>query len=259
MKSQNRTIALMVLALGVWLVFGCNISSLPFFPTATPTATHTPTVTPTATPTLTPTATWTPTPTNTYTPTPSNTPTRTSTPTPSSIAGFKKYETSRIELWLPESFVGGDISKDLNTIVNRLKAMGPDFERMATIIQQNPSAFVMYAIDSQVGKSGFLTNVNVGTEQTLSAVTIDIYLDAVTKQLPAQYQIVERKTMTLNSYPAGRIVTEVSVQGMRIKQLLYAIKDGNTFWVITYSTSADEYATRLPVFEQSASTFRIKP
>ncbi len=172
---------------------------------------------------------------------------------------MKKFETAKIELWLPDTFVGGDISKDLDLILSRMRAGGPDSARVAQFIEQNPSMFAMYAIDSKVGDIGSITNVNVTMEQTLSAITLDIYLDAVTKQLPSGFQVLDRKVVTLERYQAGRVVVETASQGRRVKQLVYVFKDGGTFWIATYTTSADEFDQRLPSFEQSIRTFRIKP
>ena len=50
---------------------------------------------------------------------------------------------------------------------------------------------------------------------------------------------------------------EFSITGTNGKELMYAIKNGNTFWVITYGTGADEFDQRLPEFEKSALTFKV--
>lgn len=96
---------------------------------------------------------------------------------------------------------------------------------------------------------------NVTKERVLSAMTIDTYLDAAVSQLPNQWHVVEQEIVSLNRYEAGRLVIEVTYAGVSAKQLIYIIKDNNTIWSITFSTSADEYDLRLPAFEQSIRTF----
>jgi hypothetical protein len=172
------------------------------------------------------------------------------------IPGWEKFEGDDVELWLPESFNGGDLSNDLDVVVENLRRLGPDFEAMADMIEQNPSAFVIWAFDSKVGYSGFLTNVNITTERMLSAVSIETYLDAVTNQLPPQFQVVEREPVSLERYEAARLFVEFSISGVRGKEILYLIKDGKTMWGITFATGADEFNQRLPIFEQSILTFR---
>lgn len=179
-----------------------------------------------------------------------------SQPTMTPIPGWEKFEGDDVELWLPESFNGGDLSNDLDVVVENLRRLGPDFEAMADMIEQNPSAFVIWAFDSKVGYSGFLTNVNITTERMLSAVSIETYLDAVTNQLPPQFQVVEREPVSLERYEAARLFVEFSISGVRGKEILYLIKDGKTMWGITFATGADEFNQRLPIFEQSILTFR---
>lgn len=179
-----------------------------------------------------------------------------SQPTMTPIPGWEKFEGDDVELWLPESFDGGDLSSDLDVIVENLRRLGSDFEDMAEMIEQNPSAFVLWAFDSKVGYSGFLTNVNITKERSLSAVSIETYLDAVINQLPSQFHIVERATFSLETYEAARIIVEFSISGVRGKEALYLIKDGKTMWGITFATGADEFSQRLPIFEQSILTFR---
>ncbi len=179
-------------------------------------------------------------------------------PPSTAIPGWTKFEGRDIELWLPDSYVGGNISEDSEVIVANLRQLGPDFEQTAQLIEQNPDMFVILAVDSEVGPSGFLTNVNVTTEKVLSAISIDTYLDAAEKQFPPQFQIVERDKVSVGEYEAGRLVVEFDLSGIFGKELLYVIKDGTTMWIITYATAMEEYKDRLPEFEQSANTFQVK-
>ncbi|RPI30905.1 MAG: hypothetical protein EHM70_12765 [Chloroflexota bacterium] len=184
-------------------------------------------------------------------------PTAPSEPTKTPIPGWEKFEGGNVELWLPESYEGGNLEEDIDVVVEKLKSLGPDFEQMAEMIEQNSTAFVIWAFDSEIGDSGGLTSVAVTTEKVLSVMTIDTYLDSAIKQLPATFQVVERDIVSIEGYPAGRLVFGFSVSGVAVKEVLYTVKDGNTMWVITCGTTAEEYDQRLPVFEQSVLTFAI--
>lgn len=48
----------------------------------------------------------------------------------------------------------------------------------------------------------------------------------------------------------------VGVHGMG---LLYAVKDGRAVWVPTFASGADEFAGRLPAFEQAVESLRLDP
>ena len=162
-------------------------------------------------------------------------------------------------MWLPDTWVGGDVSKDLGVIIKRLRDLGPNFEGTAQMLEQNRSAFLFWAFDSKIGDSGFLTNVNVVTEQVPSTVSIDTYLDAAIKQLPSGFRAIERGLASIGGYEAGRIVLEASISGRQIKEVLYVIKRESTVWVVTYATSAEEFDKRLPAFEGSIRTFAARP
>ena len=222
---------------------GPGVAQIPATATPQPTVTLPPTDTPTPEPTATPTP----------------EPTATLPPTPTPIPGWEKFEGRGMELWLPESYEGGNLEEDLEVIVSNLRLLGPEFEQMAQIIEQNPSLYAMWAFDSEVGSSGFLVNVNVITERVLSAITVDTYLDAALKQLPPQLRVLERDVLSLGDYPAGRIVVEFDMGAAVAKEVQYAIKDGGTMWIITYAAPEDEFEEYLPVFEQSVLTFRVEP
>lgn len=176
---------------------------------------------------------------------------------PTSIPGWEKFEANGVELWLPESYDGGNLKEDLQTVVEKIKSLGPEYENMANVIEQNPDMFAIWAFDSNIGASGSLTSTAITFEKVMSVVTIDTYLDAASSQLPASFVVTDRQIVKLNGYDAGRLMIEFSITGTNGKELMYAIKNGNTFWVITYGTGADEFDQRLPEFEKSALTFKV--
>ena len=75
---------------------------------------------------------------------------------PTSIPGWEKFEANGVELWLPESYDGGNLKEDLQTVVEKIKSLGPEYENMATVIEQNPDMFAIWAFDSNIGASGSL-------------------------------------------------------------------------------------------------------
>jgi len=201
----------------------------------------------------------------TETPLPISTPTLVPTDTPEPTAtpelmvGWNKFEATGMEIWLPDGFEGGDLQKDLDVIVSKLKAIGPEFEQVASVIEANPNAFVMWAFDIDFGSSGYLTNMNIIQEQVLSVVTLDMYLQALEQQIPSYLSITEQAPGQLDRYDSIRLVIDTDVSGVKGKELMYVIKDGNTVWAITFATSLDEFDQRLPAFEQSVLTFISQP
>jgi len=88
-------------------------------------------------------------------------------------------------------------------------------------------------------------------------VTTDTYLDILTKQLPSEFRVVERKQVTLDRYQGVQIVTEATMSGVTAKQIIYTIKQGSNMWVVTFTTSGEEFEQRLPSYQQSINTFSV--
>ena len=174
-------------------------------------------------------------------------------------AGWQTMQGNGVRLSLPASYEGGNPSnpKDLDAIAQKLKAIDPKYANRIESLKQNPSALNLLAFDTQKAKSGFLTNVNITAEKVPAGTTVEQYLDAAVKQLSGQFQVVDQKVVSLEKYQAGRVVAETTAGGIPIKQLFYFVQNGNNFWLVTYSTSKNEFDQRLPNFEQSIRTFTL--
>jgi hypothetical protein len=234
-------------------------------PTAVPTASRTPAPTATAIATSTPNATATPAASATATAIPS--PTATSTPAPTStptiVDGWKKFEGNGMELWLPEHFMGGNLTTDLEILLEGLKELGPDYEKMAQMLKENPSAFVLVAFDTQLSPSGVMANVNVGKAKILSAISIDMYVDILKKGLPAEFTITSSKPVKLKSVDAGaetrQLLVKASLKGTDMREVIYLVKMDNTIWIMTYTVGAKDLKASMPMIERSADTFKVTP
>jgi len=173
------------------------------------------------------------------------------------VEGWKMFKGGGAELWLPASYEGGDLSKDLDVVVERVRALGPDYEAIARTMERNRSAFAIWAFDSQIGESGGLTNVTVVSERVPSAVTVETYLGLVRKKLTKDFRVVDQGMVSLALYQAGRVVLEADLGRAHIKQIMYVVKNGSTVWVVNFATGADEFDARSPAFESSVRNLRV--
>lgn len=252
----SRCFILFALVIGSG-VMGCSALDAPAatptapFVTRTFTPTTAPTATPTARPTLTPTLEPTATATATITPSPTPSPLPTATPPP----GWKKLESATIEVWAPASFVGGDPIKSKDAIINQLSAFGSAYTGSYQVIEQNAHLFLLYALDSRLGHTGFLTTFSVTHNRLLASGLIDPTATAL--QLPRQMTVLDKRNVALY-YAAERTVATSQTQTNRVRHLVYTIKSTNYAWVLAFTTPEDEFFARLPVFEQIALTLRIK-
>lgn len=177
---------------------------------------------------------------------------------PTPIPGWEKFSSVNVELWMPANFDGGDLTNDLDVIIHRMRSFGPEYQKLADMIEKNPSAVTLLVFDTQVGSSGFLTNVNVVKEPVISTMSMQTYLDSASKQLPSiGFKVIENGIVQLDNYQAGRLV--VQADALTAKEAMYIFKVKSTMWVITYSTGISEFEYRLPIFEKSANTIKITP
>lgn len=174
------------------------------------------------------------------------------------IPGWEKFSSGNVELWMPANFDGGDLTNDLDVIIQRMRSFGPEYQKLADMIEKNPSAVTLLVFDTQVGSSGFLTNVNVIKEPVISTMGMQTYLDSTSKQFPSiGFNVIEIGIVQLDNYQAGRLV--VQADALKAKEAMYIIKVKSVMWVITYSTGISEFENRLPIFEKSANTIKITP
>lgn len=169
--------------------------------------------------------------------------------------GWQVMKGQGVSLSLPENYTGGNPSTELDRIAEDLESIEPGYGSRVEAIRQNPEAIALLAFDPNSVESGFLTNVNVTKEQVPEGITVEQFLEAATQQIANQYNIINQEVVELDPYQAGKIIAEATVGEVPIKQVFYAIKDENTFWLVTYSTTLEEFDQRLPNFEQSIRSF----
>jgi hypothetical protein len=171
--------------------------------------------------------------------------------------GWEEFTAAGAHLWLPESYAGGDMGAGFQEILDELKAQGPGFAESAQVIEQNPDVFVLWAFDTQLGAFGYVTNANITREDVPGGITPQEYLDAGLKLMPSGYEPVEQAVVRVGNYDAGKVVMRSNIQDRLGMSLMYSIRVGDRFWNVTYTTGADEYDQRLPIWEQSIQTFHV--
>ncbi len=175
-----------------------------------------------------------------------------------SADAWQEFSGAGLALSLPKDYTGGNPSTDLDRLAAELEAIDPQYAQRIESIRQNPEAIAFLAFDPESADSGFLTNVNVATESVPADITIEQYLEAATQQLAQLYEIESQEITTVGGDEAGKIVGQFNTDELQVKQLFYAIKRGDTFWIVTYATTAAEFDNRLPDFERSIQTLKLE-
>ncbi len=184
--------------------------------------------------------------------------TQTSPPIESPQAGWKNIVGEGIILSLPQSYEGGNPSTEIDEIEEKLTGINPSYAQRIQTIKQNPTAIALVAFDSQSDSPRLLSNVNVTPQKVDEGVTVEQYLDRTASQLSSIYEIEAKEVLSIDQYQAGRIVATVEAGETPFKQLIYTVKNNDTFWVVIYSTTADAFNKQLPNFEKSIQSLRLQ-
>jgi hypothetical protein len=182
------------------------------------------------------------------------TPTITPTPTETPIPGWSTIMGDGVSLWLPDSWLGGNPQDDLDRL---LADAAPEVRQYAVVLEENRSAINLWAYDTASSGSFHLTNVNIGKETVDDAVTVDIYMDAIDRNLPENFTVIGRQLMDLLDRQGGRIFIDVNVNGLIIREVMYIIKVGDLMWLVTFAAESDVFDAQLPIIEMSMQTMEF--
>jgi hypothetical protein len=190
---------------------------------------------------------------------PSQTPTPTITPTPTEtpIPGWSPISGDGVSLWLPDSWQGGNPQDDLDRLLAEAANTAREVSQYAGVLEENRSAINLWAYDTASSGNFHLTNVNIGQEAVDDAITVDLYMDAIDRNLPESFTITGRQLMDILENQGGRIFIDVNVNGLVIKEVMYIFKVGDLMWLVTFAAESDVFDAQLPIIEMSMQTMEI--
>lgn len=172
---------------------------------------------------------------------------------------WKTIEGNGVRLNVPGAYEGGNPSTEYDTLIAKLRAIDPKYAQRLEAIADNPEVSALLAFDVQDQDSDFLTSVNVATEVIAANVTLEDYVQTASRQLATAYEIQSQSVIPVGSYRAGQIVGTIENNNTRFKQLFYMIPHQERMWIVTYSTGAEAFETRLNEFTQSIQTIQLAP
>ncbi len=208
-------------------------------------------------------ATATPTFTATFTPTITPTPTATPIPYESVLPpGWNQLRYAQVELWVPPSFVGGDMFDNRNATLAAIAALGPQFSNISESVAQIPPTTLLLAVDSNLGRYMVITNVIVFFESAAFS-SLDAYPNYYLQtyylpNVPNSY-IQENRAYLIRDFPGRRFIISARRGTSEFTETVYILQDGDTIWAVSCVTSAAELYERLSVFDQIAQTLRFAP
>jgi len=177
-------------------------------------------------------------------------------------AGWKQFDSDDFELYLPEQWEGGT-EEQLQDVITVLREEGQT--ALASQVEASIPYLSFWGYDSETISSGALTNVNIASESA-SFTSLDQYMKLGYEQMAAQYEqmgysfaILEQDVVSLGSHKeVGKTSVSEEAMGFEVRVVQYIIKSGSNFWIITFTTSPEEFDQYIQTFDTAVEIFMIK-
>ena len=179
----------------------------------------------------------------------------TTAPTP---PNWKEISGEGVTLSLPASYEGGNPGKEIDTLGEKLGEIKPEYSDRVEPIKQRTKAIVFLAFDPKNAEQGTITNVSIIKEKLPEDQKIQEIIDSAGKKISLVYKLITQETVTINEEKVGKITAQADSEGTLMQVLLYLVPRNETLWVVSYTTTAEEFEERSPDFEESIKTFRIQ-
>ena len=168
-----------------------------------------------------------------------------------------KFEGSGAVIWLPDSFVGGDVVKHKSDVTKKVRNLGPMFSKIADGLKKLPPDMVLLMLDSKSDVTLIVTSVTVHHKTLESDTTLQNYIDTEFSLVTPMPTINGIKKLTVQGLETRRMISQQYQGTLEFTDVAYYIKDGNDIWTIYYSLAPAEYMQMLPFVESSIKTFYL--
>ena len=187
------------------------------------------------------------------TPMPTLTPLPSATPSPIPYEatipeGWKQFTAPTapgMEMWFPPIYEVYNPSSKLDVVKTYLIRQD-DYQRILTLVDTTKSPYLLY------------TTFEIGNEP-MRAANLDDTIDIIFSVLMRDAQLMERDQFEIGNYPARKLVFNSNTNGVNAAYVIYPVQIGATAWYLSFATPYNEVYSRVPVFDQIAHTFRVKP
>jgi hypothetical protein len=198
-------------------------------------------------------------------PTPTPSPSPTPTPSPSPSPTTSQQAVANFEITLPPTW--RQIQMDTATLDAALNSVSARDPQMAAVLSAQvrsmvASGIAYFAFDFEpVGRvGGFVTNLNVLRTAVPAGVSLAFIADssvAQLEQLSAVSKPIARRKVTLQAGESEELRFQMSQGAAVVASTQYLFVTGPDLYVLTFSTTAEQSAAYVGVFEGIARSFRL--
>jgi len=173
-------------------------------------------------------------------------------------AGWVIFQTTGVELWLPDNFAGGDVFNKRSETIQRVNKLGKRYVSIVAAMKKEDKSTLLFMVDKNQQETVKL-EVKVRHLTLANDLALKDYIDQTyVSQGNLQVTINENKKMTLLGREARRL-TYQSRQSYGVESTIieYVIKNGLDVWCVVYLLPAGQILDLGPMINQSIATFNI--
>jgi hypothetical protein len=173
-------------------------------------------------------------------------------------AGWVIFQSTGVELWLPNNFVGGDMLNKRSETIQRVNRLGKFYVNAVALMRKADKSTMLFMVDKS--KQTVLIPVAMVNHITLTDdLSLKDYIDReYASDKTVQTTINENKKTTLLGREARRLTVQVrQPTGLEGLLIAYVIKEGPEIWIVSYNLPPNEIINLSPMIDQSIATFNI--
>lgn len=168
--------------------------------------------------------------------------------------GWKNLQADDISLWVPPSYIGGNPSQEIDRIIPELEALGSAFVKKASLIEEDPEKYELWALDSDVGSTGYITTFFAIPYFVPALDSSNDFLSEILINMPENTEVLSQEEFSSGRFDLARATIDYPGD---IIQAMYVLKDGETAWMMVFTTQDAELDVRLEIFNRIAQSFGV--
>ena len=196
-----------------------------------------------------------------------NTPAKTATPEPSATVtpqvtivppgDWSMFETRGAQIWLPNSYIGGDMTDQRTKTIQKVAKLGKYYKSIVEGMKAAPKDEVMWMLDTNWDKSVIVTTVIVNHQVLTVDTKLEKYIEDELAKLRKVPTLNKNKKMTVLGYETRQLVFQALLGTLEFTCVDYFIKDEADFWRVDYCVAPERYYELYPFIEKSMKTFYL--
>jgi hypothetical protein len=173
-------------------------------------------------------------------------------------AGWVIFQTTGVELWLPDNYAGGDMFNKRSETIQRVNRLGKRYVNIVAGMRKEDKSTLLFMVD-KLQEETVKAQVKVRHITLTDDLLLKDYIDRTyVSDKNIQITINENKKMTLLGREARRLTYQARQRaGLENMVIEYIIKEGPEMWFVSYMIPAGQIMDLTPMINQSIQTFNI--